>query len=162
MRPVPSRRAGLLKADAPAREGVMRQAGATGLAALALLTPEAPAAGNEVEHMDGAVDDFVGILHLCQDAGEADEVLAEVCARLRKQLHAAGVAVVAPGQGAVRAVAADGGRVDHAIALRAMAAGVPISPHRVDDRLEAAAPVRYGGAPIAALVARWPIGTSHN
>ncbi|MBI4485317.1 MAG: sigma-54-dependent Fis family transcriptional regulator, partial [Acidobacteria bacterium] len=154
--------AGLLKADAPAREVVRRHAGATGLAALALLTPEAPNAGDGTEHIDGVVDGFVDILHLCQNAAEEDAVLVEVCGRLRKQLHAAGVAFVAPEHASVRAIAGDGGRVDHAIAQRAIGAGVPISPHRVDDRLEAAAPVRYGGATIAALVARWTIGTSYN
>ena len=46
--------------------------------------------------MDGVVDDFVGILQICQNADEDISVLGEVCARLRRQLHAAGVAFVAP------------------------------------------------------------------
>jgi transcriptional regulator with GAF, ATPase, and Fis domain len=49
-----------------------------------------------------------------------------------------------------------------AIAGRAIAAGVTVAPHRCGDRLEAAAPIRSGGAVIGALVARWTIGTPHD
>ena len=49
-----------------------------------------------------------------------------------------------------------------AIADRAIAAGVTLAPHRCGDRLEAAAPIRSGGAVVGALVARWTIGTPHD
>jgi two-component system response regulator HydG len=59
-------------------------------------------------------------------------------------------------------MAADGGRLEMAVAERAVAAGVTIAPERCGDRLEAAAPVRTGGVVIGAIVARWTIGTPHD
>jgi DNA-binding NtrC family response regulator len=144
---------------------------ATGLAALALLTPEAPDAGEgdvparrpgEPGCLDPVVDDIVGILHICQHAEDETAVLREVCIRLRHQLHAAGVGFVAAGQSVSSVIALDGGRIGPAIAERAMAAGILIAPHRADDTVQAAAPVRYGGATIAAIAVRWTIGTTHN
>jgi DNA-binding NtrC family response regulator len=43
-----------------------------------------------------------------------------------------------------------------------MAAGITIAPHRCGDRTEAAAPVQYGGTPIAALCARWAVGSTYD
>jgi DNA-binding NtrC family response regulator len=53
-----------------------------------------------------------------------------------------------------------GPRIDAAIAERAVTAGITIAPHRHQDRTEAAVPVRYGGAPIGALCARWTLGST--
>jgi transcriptional regulator with GAF, ATPase, and Fis domain len=61
-----------------------------------------------------------------------------------------------------RVVALAGPRFDEAITNRAIAAGVGIAPHRVNDRIEAAAPIRYGGSIIGALAARWGLGTPHD
>ncbi len=41
-----------------------------------------------------------------------------------------------------------------------MAAGVTSPPHRHDDRIDAAAPIQYGGTPIGALCARWTVGST--
>ena len=41
-------------------------------------------------------------------------------------------------------------------------AGITIAPHRLDDRIEAAAPIEYGGERIGALCARWTIGSTYD
>jgi transcriptional regulator with PAS, ATPase and Fis domain len=50
--------------------------------------------------------------------------------------------------------------VDVRVAPRASAATALLCAQRVDNRLEAAAPVRYGGETIAALVARWTVASN--
>jgi DNA-binding NtrC family response regulator len=150
---------------------VTRHTGITGLAALTLLTPDGSGsrdadipAGHPGSPgcLDPVVDDIVGILHICQHAEDETAVLREVCVRLRDQLHAAGVAFIAAGQTVSPVIALDGGRIGPAVAERAMAAGIVITPHRTEDTIEAAAPVRYGGATIAAIAVRWTIGATHN
>ena len=90
-------------------------------------------------------------------------MLKDLCGRLRTQLHAAAVACRhRPERRACDVLAGDGGRIDSDIAERAIAAGITIAPHRCDDRIEAAAPVQYGGAPIGALCARWTIGSTYD
>src|SRR5207245_2655411 len=59
-------------------------------------------------------------------------------------------------------IASAGRRIDSGIAERAVAAGIAIAPHRHDDRTEAAAPVKYGGTVMGALVARWTLGSVHD
>ena len=71
---------------------------------------------------------MIEILGLCQHARDEDAVLAEVCERLRRQLRAAGVGFFACEAGRLAAVVARGGRVEPAIAGRAIAAGVPVAP----------------------------------
>jgi DNA-binding NtrC family response regulator len=163
--------ADMLAPDAAICKIVTRHTGITGLAALNLLTPDAPGSGEGgipaglsggPGCIDPVVDDIVGILHICQQAEDETAVLREVCVRLRHQLHAAGVAFIASGQTVPPVIALDGGRIGPVIAQRAMAAGILIAPHRADDTIEAAAPVRYGGATIAAIAVRWTIGTTHN
>src|SRR5204863_4300508 len=67
-----------------------------------------------------------------------------------------------PGGSGHVVLSSDGGRIDVAVAERAASAGITIAPHRCDDRVEAAAPIRYGGATIGVLVARWTLGTLHD
>ena len=43
-----------------------------------------------------------------------------------------------------------------------MAAGISIAPHRHEDRVEAAAPVKQGGSIIGVLAARWTLGSPHD
>jgi transcriptional regulator of aromatic amino acid metabolism len=58
-------------------------------------------------------------------------------------------------------LAGNGGRIRRLpIAERAVAAALPIAPHRIEDRVEAGAPVRYGGATIGAVAVRWALGGS--
>src|SRR5262249_37298328 len=39
----------------------------------------------------------------------------------------------------------------------AATAALPIAPHRLDDRVESAVPVRYAGTTIGAIAARWAL-----
>jgi len=59
-------------------------------------------------------------------------------------------------------ITGDGMRLEPAIAVRAVTAGITIAPHRLDDRIEASAPIEYGGERIGALCARWTIGSTYD
>ncbi len=140
---------------------VNRHVKATGLAALALFGP-AQTQGSPWTSTDGMIDEAIAILRACQEADDEPQVLGEVCRRVRRQLGAASVAVAAAAAPQIWTIAADGARVDLSTAERAVAATTPIAPHRVQDAIEAAAPIRYGGDTIGALVVRWTLGTTHN
>jgi DNA-binding NtrC family response regulator len=148
----------LTTGGAAVRDTVDRHIAARGLKALALYAPDAWTA-SPGEHAAGEV---VTILQLCQAAEDESVVLAQVCARLRRQLHAGAVAFVALANGADAIVAADGGQVDLEVARRALAAGIAIAPHRSHDRVASAVPVMYAGAPIGALCARWALGAAYD
>lgn len=109
-----------------------------------------------------SASELLAILHLCQTADDESRVLAELCVRLRGQLRAAAVAVAVQNGASLSWLAHDGARVDPEVAVRAMTSGIDVAPHRLHDRLEAAAPVRYGGVVIGAVVARWPMGTPYD
>jgi DNA-binding NtrC family response regulator/tetratricopeptide (TPR) repeat protein len=144
------------------REAVQRHVAATGLNALALFAPLDGQPPREGGVVDPALDDMVEILRVCQNADEEVAVLTEVCSRLRRQLRAVAVAFIVVDGAALPTIASDGGRIESGIAERAVAAGIAIAPHRHEDRREAAAPVKYGGTPIGALVARWTLGSTHD
>jgi DNA-binding NtrC family response regulator len=149
--------------DAPAIVG--RHVGATGLGALALYAPDAAAArppGVGVD--DSLVRDVINILRLCQTAEEEGAVLKEVCARVRQQLHASAISCVAATAGRHDVIAAEGARIEPGIAERAIAAGITIAPYRgsPNGRIEAAAPVQYGGDIVGAVCARWTLGSTYD
>ncbi len=150
----------LISTTSSSEQVVARHVAATGVGALALFVPRRSPADHQ--GFDIMVDDIVGILDLCQTSDDEGALLTEVSRRVRTRLHAAAAGVAVAERGAVEVLASDGGRLDRAIAERAIALGLTIDPHRADDRIEAAAPVRYGGTVIGALVARWPIGTLHD
>jgi DNA-binding NtrC family response regulator len=152
----------LVMATATEREAVERHVAATGLPALALFAPLGRQPAREGAMADPALDDMVEILRVCQNAEEETAVLTDVCGRLRRQLRAAAIAFVAVDGVTLTTIASDGGRIESEIAARAVAAGIPLAPHRHDDRTEAAAPVKYGGTMIGALVARWTLGSVHD
>jgi len=134
-----------------------RQIGAAGARTLAIYVGGTRAAADPFESLASEV---VAIVHACQTAEDEAIVLRDVCVRVRRQIHAAGVAfVTGPGQ-RFAMLASDGPRLDVSSAERAVTAGITIAPHRVADRVEAAVPVRYGGAPIGALAARWTLGST--
>jgi DNA-binding NtrC family response regulator len=151
-------------AGADCAEFLRRQIASTGLKALALYLPPSsavPAAGSSLpEACD--VGDVVAILRACQTADDEPAVLKDLCGRIRTQLHAAAVGVVTSRNGRCDVLVADGARLDSDISERAIAAGITIAPHRCGDRTEAAAPVQYGGTPIAALCARWTVGSTYD
>ncbi len=148
----------LSPADADHTAVVARQVAATGLGALALYagSPHARAS----ESGDPIVEEMVAILRVCQTAEDESIVLKEVCARVRQHLRAAAVAFVVKSGERREVVVGHGGRLDTDVAERAIAAGITLTPHRHDDRIEAAAPVQYGGAPIGALCAAWTLGST--
>jgi DNA-binding NtrC family response regulator/tetratricopeptide (TPR) repeat protein len=111
---------------------------------------------------DPFVDDIVAILHVCQHADDETAVLKEVCVRVRRQLYASTTAFVIAGERRLDTLIADGPRMETDVAQRAIESGLTIAPHRVHERLEAAAPVLYGGAAIGSLCARWTLGNSHD
>jgi DNA-binding NtrC family response regulator len=145
----------LLTASAPS-DVLNRHVHATGLKALALCVPSDSDGGFSLRT---AVNDIVDILACCQTADDDAAVLVNVCARLRGGLHAASVAFFVHDRNVAVPLASDGSRTDPAFALRVVAAGQPIAPHRVEERIEGGAPVRYGGRLVGALTARWALGS---
>jgi DNA-binding NtrC family response regulator len=108
------------------------------------------------------IEELVGILRVCQTAADEVDLLKDVSGRLRQHLHAAAVAFVAVRGGLTNIVASTGSRLDAEIAERAAASGTTIPPHCHHHRVEAAAPIVYGGEPIGAVCARWPIGSTYD
>ena len=149
----------LSAAGAEHAEILARHVAATGLGALALYAVDQRVAEGGVDPM---LEEIVAILRVCQTAEDETIVLKEVCARVRQQLHATAVAFVVTGTGRSGVVIGDGARLDTEIAERAIAAGVTVAPHRHDGRIDAAAPVQYGGVPIGALCARWTLGSTYD
>jgi DNA-binding NtrC family response regulator/tetratricopeptide (TPR) repeat protein len=146
----------LLTAPSPI-DVLTRHVQATGLKALALCVPSDPDGGFSLRT---AVNDIVDILACCQTAEDDDAVLGNVCARLRVRLQAASVGFFVHERDVAVPVASDGSRSDPAMALRVAFASQPIPPHRVEERIEGGAPVRYGGRLVGALTARWALGSS--
>jgi DNA-binding NtrC family response regulator len=102
------------------------------------------------------LEDVVEILRCCQVADEEGAVLRTVCQTLRKRLSAAAVGFVSHD---AALMVSDGARIDRRMAERVLAMGETIPPHAWDGYVEGGAPVRYGGGSIAAVVARWALGT---
>jgi DNA-binding NtrC family response regulator/tetratricopeptide (TPR) repeat protein len=155
----------LLKAIASSSDGASdvaaRRAAASGLGALKLFVA-ADDRRRPSDRGDAApiVDDIVAILRVCQTAEDETVVLKDVCGRVRERVRAAAVAFVAASGGRTETLVCEGARLDTDVAARAIAAGVTVTPHRHGDRIDAAAPVHYGGVPIGALCARWTLGST--
>jgi DNA-binding NtrC family response regulator len=135
---------------------VKRQVDTTGLAGLALFAPVRHALSRHAN----AVADIVTILQCCQTAEEESRVLEGLCGRLRRRLEATGVAFFVEEAGAFSTIASDGARIEPNLAPRVAAVDQPITPHYLNGRLEAGAPVRYGGRRLGVLLARWPLGSA--
>jgi two-component system response regulator HydG len=83
-----------------------------------------------------------------------------VCQHAQRRLDAAAVAFFGiEGPSSVR-LAGHGSKLDVSIAERVSVAGVPIAPHRMDDRVECAVPIRWAGLVVGVLAARWTISRS--
>ena len=135
---------------------------ATGLGALGLYASDPHVVSGSSLLTDAFVDELVAILRACQAAEDEAAVLKDVCVRVRQHLRAAAVAFLAVLGKRAEIVCGDGVRLDTAIAERAADLGLTIAPHRRDDRIEAAAPVQYGGRSIGVLCARWTLGTTED
>ncbi|HZW74964.1 MAG TPA: sigma-54 factor interaction domain-containing protein, partial [Caldimonas sp.] len=137
-----------------------REISATGFHALALFIP-LDARTPRTRTASTPVDDAIEMLRVCQTAADEAATLTLVCEQVQRQTHAAAAAFFGVEAGGLARLAAQG-RLEPAVALRAVESGVAISPHQADDRVEAAAPVKYGGAIIGALAMRWVIGSAPN
>ena len=149
----------LAAAGAKAEDALAKQVRSTGLGALALYAVR-PRQGSGEACLDPFAEELVAILRLCQSATDEVGPLRVVCARLRQHLHAASVAFVTVHGERVQPMVSDGARIETDIGERAAAAGITIAPHRLDDRIEAAAPIEYGDSIIAVLCARWAFGST--
>jgi len=151
------------RVQAPDDRAVLRrQMSATGLKGLELFGCDQPRIPGSITS-EPFIDDVLGILRVCQHADDEVAVLSDVCARVRDHCHAATVGFVIVNDRRCEMLTVDGPRMDAAdIAERAITARVTIAPHRVRERLDAAAPVHYGGNVIGALCARWTVGTSYD
>jgi len=138
---------------------VERHASGSGVGALELFAPRdtPPSAAS-----DPNLDHIVAIVDLCQTAEDELSLLTNLCGRVREQLHALGVAFFSAGGRNCDVLATEGARIEPGIVVRVLAAGTSIAPHRIEERLEAAVPVRYGGATIGALCARWAPGSMYD
>jgi DNA-binding NtrC family response regulator len=137
-----------------------REIAATGFQALALLIPlEARTPRTRIASTP--VDDAIEMLRVCQTAADEVATLTLVCEQVQRQTQAAATAFFGVEAGGLARLAALG-RLESAIALRAVESGIGVAPHQADDRVEAAAPVKYGGAIIGALAMRWVIGSAPN
>jgi anaerobic nitric oxide reductase transcription regulator len=137
-----------------------RQVSTSGLKALELFSGTARTTGCHA--IDPIVSDVVAILSVCQRAEDERAVVRDVCSSVRQRLRAAAVSLIVPEDRGCTTVAADGVRIDSEIAQRAFGAGTTIPPARVRERIESAALIEYGGKAIAALCARWTIGTTED
>jgi DNA-binding NtrC family response regulator len=125
------------------------------LAALARGTPVDPEAG------EGTVDTaaVVRMLRHCHEAATEADAVAGVCQTVRASLGASAVTAFARVRGTAQLVSVAGQRASRPDqAERAMDSLLVIGPEHSAAGLEAAAPVRYGGAAIGSIVVRWAPG----
>jgi transcriptional regulator with GAF, ATPase, and Fis domain len=146
----------LLSGTEPPSEAIARHVAASGLPALALYGPREDAGSALV----GVVNDAVAMLHACQSAEEEGATLTAVCDHAERRLGAAAVVFFGIERGSYVRIAGKGARLEHAVAEQATTAGLPVAPHRIEERIEAAVPIRYGGQVIGAMAARWTLGRS--
>jgi len=151
--------ADLLIGNAPLAAVIARHVTGSGVPALALYLPRESAAVG-VCRLPAMWDDAIDTLRLCQEAADERATLTAVCGHVQRQLRAAAVAFFGVERGALIRLAGNGGRIDPSIAERAVVATLAIAPHRIEERVEAGAPVRYGGATIGAVAVRWALGDS--
>jgi DNA-binding NtrC family response regulator/tetratricopeptide (TPR) repeat protein len=154
--------AALLSDEPQTMDIISRHVKASGLGALAVYAngraPDHSASGPS----DSLAGEMIEIVRACQTADDEAVVLRDVCARVRRHIHAAAVAIVAGPGRRFAALGLDGPRMEPGIAARCIASGITIAPHRLENRIEAAVPVQYGGAPIGAICVRWILGSSED
>ena len=150
----------LLAPDANAPALVARHIAATGFHALALFVPKAARTARRSGSPSTPVDDAIEVMRACQSATDEATTLGLVCDQVQRQLHAAAVGFFGVEKGVLARLASRGSRLEAVTAQRALDSNVFIAPHHLDDRVEAAMPVRYGGGSIGALAIRWVIGST--
>lgn len=106
------------------------------------------------------VDDFVGVLQICQDVEDEQTALARVGAYLRERLQASTVAFIvreASGPRVLTRVGSESARVD--LAVRSIETGIAIPASHDEGPVESACPVRHAAEVIGAVWCRWSAGT---
>jgi DNA-binding NtrC family response regulator len=112
---------------------------------------------------DGEIDTsaVLRILQHCHESRSESEAVSGVCQTVRTVLGASAVSAFVLIEGAMRQVASAGSRACRSdLAERAAASLLPMGPADSAAGRELAAPVRYGGGAVGALVVRWAPGAS--
>jgi transcriptional regulator with PAS, ATPase and Fis domain len=105
------------------------------------------------------VDEFVGVLRLCQDTEDERVALSRVGAYVRERLQASSVAFVVRDGPSVRTLGSAGlQQADVDAALTAIESGCAVAAPADCGPTSSAAPVRYAADVIGALSARWSAG----
>jgi hypothetical protein len=145
--------ADLLIANTPLAAVVSRHVTGSGLPALALYLPHETSVVDTCR-LPALWDDAIETLRLCQDAAD-ERATATVCGRpaqLRAQRSPS-----SGWSGVLIRLAGNGGRIEPSIAERGC--GAPIAPHRIEERVEAGAPVRVRRCDHRAVAVRWRWGS---
>lgn len=103
----------------------------------------------------GLLRQLMEVLQLCCEAEQEREMLDRVCGLLRSRWRARRAGFFSGGR--LECVGGDARWKAPLVVRRAVETGLLVPPTRTADGIEAAAPVRYGGATIAALGCRWPV-----
>jgi two-component system response regulator HydG len=104
------------------------------------------------------MEDLVQVLQACHDAEDAPS-MSRMCSVVRERLGAAAVGVVVADRPGALAGAGHTPFASEEIATRVLGTGEIIDPSPRASGIEAAVPVRLGGAPIGALCCRWAMGS---
>ncbi len=105
------------------------------------------------------LDDYVGVLKICQEIEDEQATLSRVGAYLRERLQASTVAFIAReanGPRVLMRVGCDAARLD--LAVRSIETGVAVPVARDEGPVETAWPMRYAADVIGALWCRWSAG----
>ena len=109
-----------------------------------------------VPSVEWLLDDVAEILAVCQGPQDEETVLRAVTERVRRKHRLAILACVGLEEGARVVLASDGPPpVPDLAASRAIDAGRALAPDAFASGREAAVPVKYAGATVGALAARW-------
>jgi DNA-binding NtrC family response regulator/tetratricopeptide (TPR) repeat protein len=100
---------------------------------------------------------ITGLLELCQEAEDDDLALGRACATLRSRLRASAVALFGTLPQEQKLASAGTFERGAEAVCRSLSSGLPISPIRGPLGIDAAAPIRFAGSVVGALVCRWAL-----
>lgn len=112
------------------------------------------AQGSELNQIDLA--HVTEVLFLCHEIEDEREALSRAAQTIRKQVGALAVGFFAKDASEIFPVAVSG-VLATATAERSIDSGLCIQPHRTTSGIEASLPVRYAGAIVGAVGARWTV-----
>jgi DNA-binding NtrC family response regulator/tetratricopeptide (TPR) repeat protein len=100
---------------------------------------------------------ITGLLELCQEAEDDDLALGRACATLRSRLRASAVALFGTLPQEQKLASAGTFERGAEAVCRTLSSGLPIGPIRGPLGIDAAAPIRFAGSVVGALVCRWAL-----